>query len=54
MVVDEVADMLLHMVADKVACMVADNFFLQGGRHGGWSRVLVNWAQTFSTDLRVF
>ena len=26
----------------------------QGGRHGDWSRVLVNWAQTFSTDLRVF
>ena len=30
----------------------------QGGRHGDWSRVLVNWAQTCSTqtlpDLRVF
>ena len=21
----------------------------QDGRHGGWSRVLVNWAKTFST-----
>ena len=30
----------------------------QGGQHVGWSRVLVNWVQTFSTrslpDLRVF
>ena len=58
------ADMVLHMLADKVAGMVADKKIVlgwygagHGGRQGGWSRVLVDWAQNFSTrtlpDLRV-
>ena len=65
--------MVACMVADKVAGGVTDKKNIgwhgvwhggrqrgsQVGRHGGWSRGLVDWAQTFSTrtlpaDLRVF
>ena len=43
--------MLLHMVNSMVADMVADKEIdkVADMVAGQWSRVLINWAQTFST-----
>ena len=46
------------MLADMVAAMMADMEVDKVADKVGWSRMLVNWAQTFSTlslpALRVF